>query len=99
MKASYIKCDVNEKSIKLLLQGMELINNTFSYKVNKHDSVWSITRNDEGAILLIHIPKPMQLKGFWAKLFEDDNEEIDLTKLGLAPGETEKDGRKTCQSG
>ena len=27
--------------------------------------------------MLIHIPKPMQLKGFWAKLFEDDNEEID----------------------
>ena len=94
VKASYIKCDINEKSIKLLLQGMELINNTFPYKVNKHDSVWSITRNDEGTILLIHIPKPMQLKGFWAKLFEDDNEEIDLTKLGLAPGETEKDRKQ-----
>ena len=27
-------------------------------------------------------------------MFEDDNEEIDLTKLGLAPGETEKDRKE-----
>jgi hypothetical protein len=91
VKASDIACTFNEKSMKLTVNGNEVIDNVFPYKILKHDSVWSI--NDK-TLLLIHIPKPNQLKGFWSKLFENDEEEIDIMKLGLAPGETEKDRKE-----
>ena len=90
-KVSDIKCEINAKTMKLNIKGKLVIDGSFPYKVQKHDCVWSIS--DE-TMLLIHLPKPDSLKGYWSKLFVEDLEEIDIMKLGLAPGETEKDRKE-----
>lgn len=91
IKVSDINCEINAKTMKLNIKGNTVIDNSFPYEVQKHDCVWSIS--DE-TTLLIHLPKPNALKGYWSKLFVEDIEEIDIMKLGLAPGETEKDRKE-----
>ena len=73
-KVSDIKCEINAKTMKLNIKGKLVIDGSFPYKVQKHDCVWSIS----DISLLIHLPKPDSIKGYWSKLFVEDLEEIDM---------------------